>query len=368
MDCQGCGRGYSDRLPRCPSCKLRPGKPIIEESKARLIEFPRRAATGVAESAAVVLPAWRQELNARVRARRSEQAAAAVAEGIIDEGQSDRAPLSPVPSHPGDTEIRRPANSIVEAALNRVRRANRHALRAGLPKIEPARNVSPGVVTPNVLDEDFARSRYKDWDETNAALYHGSCPPGRLAHQPQPDDGCAAVEEIPIDYLGAEVRRVNGNIDDVHDGSGERVTAGRPTSEDVPPTRGLIFGVLVDLVVPALGTLPLALIAWVVGADLSRGRSLAGLSATFVVVALYYLVLTQSLGGRTFGMMLTGSRVISLHGSGKLSPGRSLIRSAALLISAAPMLIGVFWALLNPTRRGWHDYISGTRVVPTQEP
>src|SRR5215216_2283827 len=68
MKCQGCGHEYPNTISRCPRCRLS-SRRGSKSSDSRLIEFPRKARqTSQSEPAEAALPAWRVELNERVRA------------------------------------------------------------------------------------------------------------------------------------------------------------------------------------------------------------------------------------------------------------------------------------------------------------
>jgi hypothetical protein len=71
MKCQGCGHDYPSTLTRCTHCRLLNPK---RAQSSRLIEFPRKArATVEPESVSNPLPAWRQEVNERVRAAKARK-------------------------------------------------------------------------------------------------------------------------------------------------------------------------------------------------------------------------------------------------------------------------------------------------------
>ena len=68
-----------------------------------------------------------------------------------------------------------------------------------------------------------------------------------------------------------------------------------------------------------------------------------------LVIAIVYHVACWSAGGRTFGGLVTGRRVISVDGS-RLTPTQSVLRLALLPLS---------WI----ARRPIHDEIAGTEVI-----
>jgi uncharacterized RDD family membrane protein YckC len=193
MKCQGCGHDYPNTISRCPRCRVS-GKRGSKSSDSRLIEFPRKArAVSQAEPAETSLPAWRVELNERVRAIKAKRGSNSESEplspNVAEASEVERGAVnvrqeelrSKVRSAPGRevatiaTEAARDefntsglsfqraqdarssgrANtSIVEAALTRVRRASENASRAALPKIEPVRNAQPSAKGALAVDRE----------------------------------------------------------------------------------------------------------------------------------------------------------------------------------------------------------------------
>lgn len=76
-----------------------------------------------------------------------------------------------------------------------------------------------------------------------------------------------------------------------------------------------------------------------------------------------YLVTFTAASGQTIGKMITGLRVV--YGEGARVPfGHAVLRSVALLLCAIPAGLGLLPIVLDPERRGAHDRLAGTRVVP----
>jgi uncharacterized RDD family membrane protein YckC len=67
-------------------------------------------------------------------------------------------------------------------------------------------------------------------------------------------------------------------------------------------------------------------------------------------------------GGQTLGMRAWQIRVVRDDG-GALTWPRAATRFALGLVAAAPAGLGLWWALLETGKRGWHDRWTGTRVV-----
>lgn len=85
-----------------------------------------------------------------------------------------------------------------------------------------------------------------------------------------------------------------------------------------------------------------------------------------VALYLYHIIFIAALG-RTPGKMLFGLRVVSVQG-GKPNFGQVLLRELiGKTIAAAPVFLGLLWALWDQEKRGWHDRIGGTWVVRNRQ-
>lgn len=103
------------------------------------------------------------------------------------------------------------------------------------------------------------------------------------------------------------------------------------------------------------------------------------LLATFVVGALYHVVMEASVRGATLGqralsLRVVGdpapragtrsmSRVIGTTSGARIGPGRALMRHVAGIASWLTLNLGHALALLPPSHRALHDRIAGTRMV-----
>ena len=217
MKCQGCGHDYPSTLTRCTHCRLLNPK---RAQSSRLIEFPRKArATVETESVSNPLPAWRQEVNERVRAAKARK-------NLTPDPAPVQETTQPVPE-PDYNEANRyekftprngpittaqrstrsytqatsietgaaagaaaPARSaprtndtIVEAALTRVRRATENASRASLPKIEPARPTQPAK-SPIIVDREATARALEPAVEMPPKTKLVTTPLPRIAQEP----------------------------------------------------------------------------------------------------------------------------------------------------------------------------------------
>jgi uncharacterized RDD family membrane protein YckC len=81
-----------------------------------------------------------------------------------------------------------------------------------------------------------------------------------------------------------------------------------------------------------------------------------------LLIAMLFLCGFWISGGQTLGMRSWRLRVESADG-GPVDARQALLRFAAGFVALAPAGLGLFWLLVDPERRAWHDRLSGTRVV-----
>jgi uncharacterized RDD family membrane protein YckC len=77
--------------------------------------------------------------------------------------------------------------------------------------------------------------------------------------------------------------------------------------------------------------------------------------------ALYHIYLGGVLG-QTFGLRITGLRIISVRGT-LPGPGRGILRFLAICLSVLPSGLGWLWCLFDRERRALHDHLAGTFVI-----
>ena len=94
--------------------------------------------------------------------------------------------------------------------------------------------------------------------------------------------------------------------------------------------------------------------------DKPRSRLARGIIAGGLVVALGYFAFTEALFQRTLAKFLTGTRVVRADGT-RPSFAQILGRSFARFIP-----FEAFSFLFGSHPVGWHDSLSGTRVVLTR--
>ena len=315
------------------------------------------------------------------------------------------------------SDVPRTSNAIVEAALSRVRRATENASRASLSRIEPVRSAHQNQTPSMSIDKEATaralevtvdlspkpvisapplasvktaqpQSRARDLatipdlspeadppalpvvSRTVAQVQPSTVEIERIA-EPEPasrpavidryvsdldsveDQVCVRVldEDEPLDYLQAEIRKI------------DRARA-EEFAHDESPSLGVhaIIG-FVDLLTIAISSIPFLLVIRIMDGSMGDGRTEIAAGLIVSLVSFFYLAVTQCLSGKTFGMMLTNTRVVDAYTLEAPSGQRLLLRTIGYFVAIAPATLGLVWIAFNRPRRGWHDVISGTRVV-----
>ncbi len=113
-----------------------------------------------------------------------------------------------------------------------------------------------------------------------------------------------------------------------------------------------------------------AIVVWltlrVAGLDAGEWRliPMVPLAGFLFLLDTSYLVTFTAASGQTIGKMLAGGRVV--YGDRAHVPfGHAVLRSVALLVCAIPLGLGLLPLFMDAGRRGLHDRLAGTRVVPS---
>ncbi|MEK6408262.1 MAG: RDD family protein [Acidobacteriota bacterium] len=296
--------------------------------------------------------------------------------------ESNQRPESPA------TPTRRSSNNIVEAALTRVKRASENASRAALPKIEPARSVQassqvslagdrqataralapepeiesrveftpaprPEFIQPPIIksarvEASFPEKRRPETTVIADLTDSQTSPAGETVERAS----VLILDEIePLDYLEAEVRKV------------DKALGAEFLRNESPSILTHAVIDLVDLLAVAVSCSPFLAFIIIADGSFSIAKTRLASGAIVALIAFFYLALTQCLCGRTFGMMLTNTRVVDARSFEAPSPSQALFRTAGYFLAAAPAMAGILWAAFDRKHRGWQDFISGTVVV-----
>ena len=321
-----------------------------EEASSTLIEFPSLRSQGaVAREEPASVPDWRLELNEKVRAIKARRRM----EARVEAATAPRKPVAPPPPPPVEPAPVEPTNPIVAAALNRVRRATEIAARASLatpapPASAPATRERPrDVVAPRLDPAPPARS----------ASTAPAAPVGRPS--------AAAAEAAKFDP--AEL--LEGSDEDVKLIDEPAVAlpeeARSPAAETVAaaPLLARALAGVIDAAVLCVIAIPFVATVELIDGDFSKPAVQILLFSTLILLAAFYLFVMLTLGGCTVGMAYSRTRVVCAATGGHPDPARVLARVIGYFLAALPLGLGFLWAVFNRERCGWHDLLSGTRVV-----
>jgi uncharacterized RDD family membrane protein YckC len=95
--------------------------------------------------------------------------------------------------------------------------------------------------------------------------------------------------------------------------------------------------------------------------------ALLWIGTSAVLLPSLYYTLAEGAYGQTLGKALFRIKVVSNDGQ-PISYGRAFTRLLILPYALLPAGLGLLWAALPPAKRGWHDYMSATRVVTSTLP
>jgi uncharacterized RDD family membrane protein YckC len=252
-----------------------------------------------------------------------------------------------------EPEVNTESGRLVEAALNRVRKA----------AVAPA----PAQQTLGVDKEATAKALTPSVDPTNP--YRKISAPRAVPRSPSPQlevqaeplrsealdieqPGFSVIDEQdPLDYLTAEIRKVDKELESQFE------------RKKIAPLLTQAISGAADFLTIALSCAPFAALAWWMGSPLGHWSTQLGLLLLGVAVSLFYLVLTHCCCGRTFGMMLTNTSVVDADTLEPPKGDRALVRALGYILALAPFGIGLLWALIDKKRRGWQDLLADTVVV-----
>ena len=91
-------------------------------------------------------------------------------------------------------------------------------------------------------------------------------------------------------------------------------------------------------------------------------QQVSGATTIFILLALYYVILT-AVRGQTVGKIALGIRVVGKDGEAP-GLGYAVLREVVgKFISAIALFLGFLWIGCDKEKQGWHDKIAGTRVI-----
>jgi len=84
-------------------------------------------------------------------------------------------------------------------------------------------------------------------------------------------------------------------------------------------------------------------------------------ATSFVIVVLFFTLFWRK-SGQTLGMQAWRIKLVDSNGQPP-SIGQCVARCIVALISFAPLGLGFWWSLVDPSGLRWHDRATGTRLV-----
>jgi hypothetical protein len=332
--------------------------------KSTLIEFPGVNRTSI--------PEWRKELSERVREvqeRRAREAAKEVAE--VNSQETEAGLTTPQLELLPHADL--PAmNPLVAAALKRIERAyqsgsetrNVRQVVATAVAYAPAREENEPEVIESIVTAQLPLDTASDPEPSRESE---EAPPVEKSHNLMvvppieepiveihpsipPTPRRLIVENDPsLNYLDSISRSVR--VDEID--------SRRPSA-----FRRFICGLL-DLLICALLSAPIAFAIRATGTDLRDPKAIEVVAGSLIVVTFMYLTLTIALTGRTLAMRLLSLRVIDIK-TGLIPTGRQSVgRSVLYLLSLALAGIGVLVALVSREGYATHDRLTRTAVIKT---
>jgi uncharacterized RDD family membrane protein YckC len=118
---------------------------------------------------------------------------------------------------------------------------------------------------------------------------------------------------------------------------------------------------LIDFIIAALVYVILIVATFMQMPDgISLDRRVAGIyAAGFLVLAGVYFLLFMLSASQTPGMKLSGLVAVDRDGR-MLDPATASMRGFGYFISIIPLMLGFFWAVIDPDHLAWADKVSGT--------
>ncbi|MEW6129253.1 MAG: RDD family protein [Acidobacteriota bacterium] len=349
------------------------------------------------ESTKPEIPAWRKELNEKIQAIKAKRELESLNSGETQNGlpvnngspTTQAKNTSFIPNQTTKSELPKPkiVNPVVEKALRRYRIANENAIRASIPRIESART------------SQAAASLALDKEATARKLEH-PVPEEKSYVQPQVELEMSEVVPIseprtqqvttpsvikrlmveedefagdgfqgksdPLDYIYAEVgksgetpKSITAKLVDHFTNEPQNIVA----ATDIPNLSTHLKIFAIDLLTIALSAAPFFLVIKAMGGEFNHATSIVTGIGLIGFITTFYLLLSQTLCGKTFGMMISNTHIVDVGTDRIPSFFHIILRTIGYFISFTIALAGFFWVAIDPQHRGWYDLISHTVVV-----
>lgn len=399
MKCKNCGHNYYGTHAVCPRCGQDFTKNANSPSPSKLLEFPRRQLMAEQmESTKPEIPAWRKELNEKLQAIKARREMESLNSSESQNGsqvKSDSSATQPkttpfLSNQNQKSELPKPkiVNPVVEKALRRYRIANENAIRASIPRIESARSSQATAASLAIDKEATARKLDQPLPEEKTYVHpQVEVEITDITPVPEPmmqpvakeptlkrlvieDDDFAsdgyAGKSDPLDYIYAEVgksgevpKSITARLVDHFTNEPDNIVA----STDIPGLSIHLKIFAIDLLTIAISSAPFFLVIKFFGGGFAQGPSILAAIGLIGFIATFYLLLSQTLCGKTFGMMVSNTHIVDVGTDRLPSFFHIFLRTVGYFISFLIALAGFFWIAIDHQHRGWYDLISHTVVV-----
>jgi uncharacterized RDD family membrane protein YckC len=175
-------------------------------------------------------------------------------------------------------------------------------------------------------------------------------PEPEVKKEPPPPPKRLIVDDDPVlNYLDSISRTVR--VDEIE-------------TQRASTFKRFVCGVL-DILICALLTAPVALAIQMTGNDLRDVRAIGVTAGSAVIVAFIYFTLTTALTGRTLAMRLLSLRIIDKKTGLIPTGGQSAARAFLYLAFLATAGLGILFVLISRDGNTAHDQFTGTSVIAT---
>ena len=188
-----------------------------------------------------------------------------------------------------------------------------------------------------------------------------------------PDDNEAAALRSVAESMARQRRAAPGSVAPARAGTAAWAAAGRPAHYAGFVIRLVAFAI--DIVVLGSFTVPLVVaVIYGVKAGLVASKTPVRFVETedalnqligyawLAMAALYFTMLHRSTG-QTIGKAVVGIAVRRARDLAAIGVIRSVLRVLGYGVSTCLFFLGFLTVMLNPRKRAWHDYLTGTCVV-----
>jgi uncharacterized RDD family membrane protein YckC len=230
-----------------------------------------------------------------------------------------------------------------------------------------AEHVAPDTDGQQILFAPAIQSRVIPFDQLTSATVRESIQ-ARIAQTRPSPVRTGKVEVSPRRNKKSRPQEGQQNLDflNTHDIISTPESPIQCAAPVAPPALRLNAALLDGLVIAVGSTLFLAVVRLVTG-DLPLDKhALTGYAAGLFAITLAYKLVWCFANFDTFGMRVTGLRLVDLDGN-PAPATRRLLRALSSFLSLGAVGLGLIWTFADPDGLAWHDQISGTFPTFTEE-